>query len=180
MMQASHHSFQNNTAGEDKRLNSNVVSSVAIHLTTKKICANIGGPCTRVTNVGHVKHVIRCTCQHARNSSTFGACHKKDPHMEPPFICDICGKQKPNFIKLKEHLWSHKKTQLKLESGTKSGPVEKVSCEVCGKVVNKKTLHKHVKHHLKPLFCDQCTERFADQRSLNHHKLRKHKRHHQG
>ena len=101
-----------------------------------------------------------------------------------PFVCEICGKTDiPNVAKLKEHIRNHQKrikqrerTQYMKANGItpERKPLEKLPCEVCGKLVSRLSMTHHLSTHTKPLPCDLCNETFSQRSVLKMHKLRVH------
>ena len=98
-----------------------------------------------------------------------------------PFVCEICGKTDiPDPAKLKEHIRNHQARSDEQERKRSGMPPkyktvsEKSPCEICGKLVLRRSMRLHLSTHTKPFMCELCEKPFSVQTLLQTHKIRVH------
>ena len=128
------------------------------------ICGNVfANPTQHFLNV-HAKdrqykcHL--CTFSHPKKGRL--AHHIRNTHMEPKFVCEICGQKRRSAVALRTHI-------AQVHEGQRPWP-----CPVCNKTfASRHYVDEHVKvQHEKvmPFSCNQCHEKFARRRTLIMHR----------
>ena len=104
-----------------------------------------------------------------------------------PFKCEHCGAEKETFLKLKDHIYQHKKwTRLKGDPSMPATLDKRLGsalaqCEKCGQMFPSKTISRHFRNCTMNededpniLKCDKCEKVFHKKLTLSMHKLRVH------